>query len=519
MVVINNTIKSVNLSDPVQSGWQRIDTADSKFNLIGFADLQFVTSFSGSLKYANSLQSLAQFQFSGTMLRIMGYPHQDRSNDIRIVIDGTEYSYSEQLPSGYGDVYFAQVFEVTELANGNHTVEIFLGSEGIFTLDAIELSENGQVFPFTFAAPLAAVASANSSRTLYAVSSGLLFNDEFNTLDSRWQMTNSTYFSLSDNKGKMTIKHHASRDMMLLTNRPEGKFALEVVADYTPEVESDSGGLVLWQDATEMVEFLESSQPDYDKSQSRWLAVVDDYDTRLYSDEGEGFTMNDTTQFSGMSKIGVTLKSSAEPGIKNMLVERIIATRGIQLAVQDLFVGEGVYLYDASGELITSTVLYEGSQAIIALPSLSVEGTLEIKSSDGVTLDSVSGVFHGGDVYATGAEIQVRMNGTEISRTDLTNLGTMSGGSTLVLLDVYNPLGAEVTGVSIAIQQYMDKFGWTWADIADGSTGSPGDFSDLLVIDAIPAMSGYPFYIRVMKSASDMYNPMEPLKLSIHLSY
>lgn len=517
-MLLNNTLKSINLSDPVDSGWKRIDTTDANFTLIGFDDLQFVTSFSGSLKYANSLESLAQFQFSGTKLRILGYPHEDRSDDIRIVIDGAEYTYSEKLPAGYsGDMYFARVLEVSELPNSNHTVEIYLGSAGIFTLDAVEIEESCALYPFNHIAPRVAV--SGNSRTLYEVASGMLFVDEFSTLDSRWQLTNSSYFSLTANPGKMTIKHHTARDMMLLMNRPEGKFAFEVVADYTPDIESDQGGIVLWQDSTEMVEFLESSQKGYDKTQSKWLAVVDEYDTRLYSDEGEGFTMNDTTQFNGMTKIGVTLKSTAEPGAKDLIIDKIVATRGIQLTVEDVFIGEVVALYDNSGTLVASTEVYDGSKAILALPSIMFEGKLSIQSTDGVELDSITGVFYGGDVYAVGAEIQVRLNGVELNKNGLTNLGSMIGGNTLALLEVYNPLGAEIKGVTIAIQQYMDKFGWTWSDIADGSSGSPGAFSDILVIDSIPAMSSYPFYIKVTKGNDADFNGMESLKLSIHLSY
>lgn len=92
--------------------------------------------------------------------------------------------------------------------------------------------------------------------SIYRLESGLIFDDKFELIDSRWELSPPSYFSQSE---QGLVISHSENDTMMLFDIPNYDTLLfEVTSDYTPEETCDEGGIVIWKDASYKLEFLET---------------------------------------------------------------------------------------------------------------------------------------------------------------------------------------------------------------------------------------------------------------------
>lgn len=121
-----------------ETGWRRYDDTDSRF--LYSSNLTHSSGgawYNGTFHQAVGVGSI-DFKFHGTKLRIIS-AKGSRSNNIKITIDGIDYSYSEAGTL----TYKALVFEQLNLSMGVHTVRIENQTTNAFALDAIDLDDMG----------------------------------------------------------------------------------------------------------------------------------------------------------------------------------------------------------------------------------------------------------------------------------------------------------------------------------------------------------------------------------------
>lgn len=352
---------------------------------------------------------------------------------------------------------------------------------------------------------------------LYEIEDGLLFIDDFQTLNSRWIASPIGSYSLSDRPGYIRLKHHASQDTLILTDIPTDKFACEVFADYTPTADGDEGGVLVWNNSSETIEFVERLDSATTENQTSWMVVKNNTDLRFFSNSGSGYAFVDSDVMES-NKFGVILKRGSDPAFTNLDVDKIIATKGNKLRVEGLVTSQKVRLEDTLGNTLAEDILSLGSALELTLPKLELSGTLKVFNPDGSLLCSIDGAFYGGDIYGVGSSIEVRIGTTELDRLSQTDLGTMSAGVLQMLMNVNNPSNVSLTNVVVAIEQYSTKFGWQWADLALDNSGTPGTFGDVLNIANLPANSQVNFWVKVTKG-SGVYNTNEPLQFTLHLEH
>lgn len=353
--------------------------------------------------------------------------------------------------------------------------------------------------------------------SLYLRESGLIRNDTFGVgLPAAYVATPVS--RVATDAGRLRLDHDTNEDTLVLATLP-GACAIEIKADYTPTIENDQGGLVLYQNADNKVEFLERTDTNVGTNIARWRAVSGDGKTwDLFADSGSGFQFTDMVSEFIPNKVGAVLKKGTASGYVKLFLERLTITKSAILTVGNLANGFTVELLDASNAVV-ATAQVVSSKALVPMPSLHVNGSLQVKNG-GTTVDTISGEFYGGDRYDSGSSLKiVKDNVTleELSRTDLSDVGTMTNGQLLKKLYIHNPTAAPVSSISVLIEQWNAKFGYQWADVAKDVSGVPGTWGDVITYTSVPANSSTAFWLRVEQQPG--YTEIDPLELSIGLQH
>lgn len=130
-----------------EAGWQRIDDSDSKIKYTGsWTTASNNVYHNGTVHHLASTlssdeikNSLINFRFFGSKIRIIAQQYTDYSNDIKIKIDGEEFKFSENGTS----IVQLLVFEKLDLEEKVHEVEMYSFDGVRWQLDAIDIDESG----------------------------------------------------------------------------------------------------------------------------------------------------------------------------------------------------------------------------------------------------------------------------------------------------------------------------------------------------------------------------------------
>ncbi|MBP2631261.1 MAG: hypothetical protein H6Q70_1889 [Firmicutes bacterium] len=137
-----------------EKGWKRVDdsaleiTYSGAWNTVSNA----VFYYNGICHASNEVDAKAQFNFSGSKLRIIGNHFKNKSTSVDVYIDGTKTGNFSQYMSGDVGMYCVLEFETTDLGDGEHYVTIVNnatgGYGGNFIFDAIDIDEAGKILPY-----------------------------------------------------------------------------------------------------------------------------------------------------------------------------------------------------------------------------------------------------------------------------------------------------------------------------------------------------------------------------------
>ncbi|MDF2017576.1 MULTISPECIES: cell adhesion protein [unclassified Bacillus (in: firmicutes)] len=472
-----------------QSGWFTVGTDEQ--------------AESGNAFYATSKvpSNELSFTFFGTGLRIMaGNDEVPISEYFALSIDGGEEKFVQLFAK---TPQFTVVYENLQLENKEHIV----------TLRTAISSGKGS-FTFLYAIDYLDLETAKKPLvSLYEKESGKIFTDDFDSIHPRWIMSPASAFDISAETSFLQINHDARKDVLLLVDKPAGDIAIQVTADYQPTVENDNGGLLIYQNADNKIEFLESYSKTSSKDHIEWLAVSQGNQWDFYSKTDSNFDYADSEKLEA-NKIGIILKKGIENQSKPLNVDRIIVTAGNKLKLRQLFPSGTVILKDDSGAVISKSLVNQNNTGIdITLPSLEFKGTVEIFDEKNVLTAAKEATFYGGDIYNMGSPLKILMHDKELNDTDPTNLGNMIEGQKVIRMSVQNDNISAVANLKISVQQYMDKVGVSWADVSlDGI-----NFSEEISIGTLDAQKSKEFWVKVVKDYN--YMGLEPIYFNIKLAH
>ncbi|MCT4686842.1 Ig-like domain-containing protein [Vallitalea sp.] len=154
MVLSGVNVYAASVGDSLTSpeeGWKRYDDSAE---MISYKNITKANNsglyYNSTYHYTgNSTDVKIKFDFIGSKIRIIGVLHEDYTRNISIKIDGIEYHYNQGATNHNNDYQHIQ-FEKQDLVNKEHTVEIAPQDSKRFSIDAIDIDENGELLPFQF---------------------------------------------------------------------------------------------------------------------------------------------------------------------------------------------------------------------------------------------------------------------------------------------------------------------------------------------------------------------------------
>lgn len=487
------------LKEP-EPGWKRFDDTDSNFQYSGAWDIsKSIGPYGGSLHFCRENNKIVtvQFNFFGTALRIIGLLFS--AYDVgQISIDNMP---PENISYKNGSTrYQALVYEKFDLTEGVHTVSL----SGLnINFDAIDILA-GELIPFN---------SRKKQVSLYEKESGKIFVDDFDYVNPKWLMSLSSAFNNAIKKGFLRMNHSADKDVMLLIDKPQGNFAIQVIADYAPTKEGDEGGLLLYQNEKNKVEFLESYAANGSQINKEWMAICKEDQWDFYTKTDTFFDYADNDSLAA-KRIGVVLKRGTAEGFVPLDINKIIMTTSNMLRLRQLYENYKVVLKDTADNILSTNIVAAAHTGIdILLPSLEFEGIIEIYDEENELIAKKQATFYGGDMYCMGSSLQIKMNSEELNTTDPTNLGYMVNNERIVKMTIVNDNIGTATNIKLSIQQYMEKVGYTWALISlDGTS-----YLNEIQIDSVAAQSTRDFWVKVVKDTN--FLAFKPIYFNIHLKH
>ncbi|PEE97116.1 hypothetical protein CON21_30000 [Bacillus thuringiensis] len=481
-------------------GWKRFDDTDSNFRYSGAWGVTIdPDKYGGSAHNCPSNDQLAtvKFQFYGKDLRIIGWlsPSYDTG---QISIDNLP---TENINYKSNTVkQQTLLYEKFDLAESVHTVSL----SGLnINFDAIDILA-GELIPFN---------AQKKQVSLYEKESGKIFVDNFDFVNPKWLMSLSSAFNNAIKKGFLRMNHSADKDVMLLIDKPQGNFAIQIIADYAPTKDGDEGGLLLYQNEKNKVEFLESYAANSSQSHKEWMAICkeDQWDFYTKTDTFFDYANNDSLS---AERIGVVLKRGTAEGFVPLDINKIIMTKSNILRLRQLYENYKIVLKDTADNILFTNIVAAAHTGIdILLPSLEFEGIVEIYDEENELLAKKQSTFYGGDMYCMGSSLQIKMNSEELNTTDPTNLGYMVNNERIVKMTIVNDNIGAATNIKLSIQQYMEKVGYTWALISLDGT----NYLNEIQIDSIAAQSTRDFWVKVVKDTNSL--AFEPIYFNVHLKH
>ncbi|HDX9512622.1 TPA: hypothetical protein ROY06_006028 [Bacillus cereus] len=492
------------LKEP-ESGWKRFDDTDSNIRYTGvWANSTHSDFYNSTLHFKHSTSNnppdknpvSLKFNFIGTRLRVIGLMNSSYDANATILVDGVEEIIGFFRPGSQSQTL---VYEKIGLMNQEHTVEI----KGYFiNLDAIDIDADGELVPFK---------QEKTKVSLYEKESGKIFVDDFDSVNPKWLMSPSNSFNNAIKKGFLRMNHSADKDVMLLIDKPQSDFAIQVIADYAPTKEGDEGGLLIYQNEKNKVEFLESYSANGSQSNKEWMAICkeDQWDFYTKTDTFFDYVDNDSLV---AKRIGVVLKRGTAEGFVPIDINKIIMTKSNMLRLRQLYKNYKIVLKDSANNILSTNIVAAADTGIdILLPSLEFEGIIEIYDEENELLAKKQATFYGGDMYCMGSSLQIKMNNDELNTTDPTNLGYMLNNERIIKMTIVNDNIGAATNIKLSIQQYMEKVGYTWALISfDGN-----NYLNEIQIDSIAAQSTRDFWVKVVKETNLL--AFKPIYFNIHL--
>lgn len=488
------------LKEP-EPGWKRFDDSDSNIKYTGkWATAGDIGSYNDTVHFtlADSGTVSATFAFYGKSLRIIGIIssyYQKGTITIDGITEEVNFNYTEPVRQ-------VLVYEEPNLPEGTHTVTI---SGDKINLDAIDIDDTGELIPIDVA--------KKSKVSLYEKESGKIFVDDFDSVNPKWLMSPSNLFNNAIKKGFLRMNHSADKDVMLLIDKPPGNLAIQVIADYAPTKEGDEGGLLIYQNEKNKVEFLESYSSNSSQSNKEWMAICKEDQWDFYTKTDTFFDYADNDSLAA-KRIGVVLKRGTAEGFVPLDINKIIMTTSNMLRLRQLYENYKVVLKDTADNTLSTNIVAAAHTGIdILLPSLEFEGIIEIYDEENELLAKKQTTFYGGDMYCMGSSLQIKMDSAELNTTDPTNLGYMVNNERIVKMTIVNDNIGAATNIKLSIQQYMEKVGYTWALISSDGTS----YLNEIQIDSVAAQDTRDFWVKIVKDTN--FLAFEPIYFNIHLKH
>lgn len=342
-----------------------------------------------------------------------------------------------------------------------------------------------------------------------------MFDDNFETLETRWLVSPSDAYAHDDELNRLTLEHNntdRSTNALFEVPTEEDDLLLQVHADYVPTHLGDEGGIVVWKNALEKVEFLESEDSLQSGEYSIWRAVKKQNLWTFFAHKNNSWELFDSTVCVDPTMAGVVLKGIDREGYVPLNIDKVILCRGSKVSVGNVNSQYKVELVDDQGETVNSQVVPDGFSGVdLELPSIPFRGKLIVYDKDEngnyykVNEQEEYTDLYGGDVYILGTELTVLWNGEELSEVNPTHLGSLKQDEIEEKMTLLNKSTGNVAeNIQVSVAVYEEQFGWRWCDLAVDNEGQPEVYEDTTIsMGTLFAGESRDFWVKVVKQDTE----------------
>lgn len=341
------------------------------------------------------------------------------------------------------------------------------------------------------------------------VESGKIVHADFrNSVDlvaDGWQLHPSTdRFYIDLTEGTLNLLHGSSTTYMLRELPSEA--VLEMRNTYNPKTSGDYGGFVAYVTDSEKLELLEYYNEEMGTTLTfpyvRMVKKEDEYEG-YGSQDGKNWDIRGSIKFPNATLWGVELEGETGETLK---IHALSVYKNTKLKFRALPLGSKVEVYDIRGDSpellgVIEDCGYEEELSVFEYPMpLKIEVKVYDENGELTAEGSHDEVF-GGDVFHCGNFLEVYYNGEPLD-VHQNDFGYIDSFYKDFRLELRNMIGVPHDNVNIAIQKYMDEFGWEWVEICEDVNGVPsGNFKKSMLISQVPADGSVFFWARITRSS------------------
>ena len=286
-------------------------------------------------------------------------------------------------------------------------------------------------------------------------------------LDEVWSVHgDASQYNLTEKTGVLKL-FHGPRDISILTEEPEDSYVIDIQNTYTPTQDGDVGGILVYKDKEEFLEFLEYF--DSEKNSSfiyKFMRIV--RLGKLYSAYGRNVDTSEwefigSVSLNGQGVVGVTLKGDNLPDYTEFHVNEIQIYKSQTIQFININPGQKVRMYNEDGRLLSSQICKPGYSGVVLnfteKPPYNVY--FELCSEDGKVIHTTD-IFsaYGGDVYYYGAKLQVFVNDERLNNDEPYFLGHYEDNVIYFDIKLVNPYDVTFSNLSLKAMQYKTSNGY-----------------------------------------------------------
>ena len=319
---------------------------------------------------------------------------------------------------------------------------------------------------------------------------GLVFRDQFTSL-SNWVTTSPSNTSIGTG---LVVTHNQAKDVRVLRDIPQHVNVLELAVDYTPFLENDTAGIILYATDNTVLEIIES----VDDTQGN----ITDYKIIRQNNEFNVFILRDgeyefvTSSDSLFTKFGFVVKKGEET-FEALKALEVYAARNQFLSFTAL-PAESYIKVTENGVTVTENVV-DGT-AKYEMKHIEQTLKVEIYTEDHQLIYESEQLYAAGDEYYASSELILLKNGVPLSLETDNEIGSIAGMVVEKQLELHNPLAYPIQNIFVQISEYVNFYGHVLADIALDENGVPGTYVDDLLIDTLNPNESVLFWFKFDKT-------------------
>lgn len=319
---------------------------------------------------------------------------------------------------------------------------------------------------------------------------GLVFRDQFTSL-SNWVTTSPTNTSVGTG---LVITHNENKDVRVMRDIPQNVNVLELAVDYTPIVENDAAGIILYASDKTSLEIIETIDNDQGN--------ITDYKIIRQNGEFNVFICRDgvyefvTSSASPFTKFGFLVKKGTGT-FEPLKALEVFGTRNQFLTFSAL--PSGCYIEVTDGDNTATEMVTNG---VARYEMAHAEQTLAVKiyTETNELIYENEQLYEAGTEYYASSELLLLKDGVALDLETDNEIGSIVGSVVEKKLEIKNPLAYPINNINVQVIEYLNQYGYTLADIAPDDNGAPGAYGDTLIIPTLEPQSSVFFWFKFDKT-------------------